>query len=636
MDLYSAARRLNRPFIFGQPGEPDDLPIDGRGLIGDGQTAALVRADGAIDWACFPRFDSPSVFGAILDHERGGRTSITPVERPFESLQRYDPNTNVLETLFTVPGQGVVRIVDSMPWLDDPRASLHEIHRRMEVREGTVDLRVVFDPRFDYGRAQTTIERHRHGLLATGSGGERMVAVLGGGATWQPLEQGGMYADVRLRAGDRRWMVMRWDAESPWPIGAYRPADYLRITRQRWREWSQALRYDGPWRHHVLRSALVLKLLSYEPTGAMVAAPTTSLPEWIGGVRNWDYRYTWTRDAAMAIRSQNILGYTTEARDFFHFMRTALDADETLRVMYTIDGKPVPDEVELSHLRGFAGSGPVRIGNGARDQLQLDTTGALVDAAYLYERFGGVLPLRTWSRLRRVVDSLRSTWSQPDDGIWEPRGARQHNVHSRLMAWLAFDRASRIAPRFGDTDAGTRWATAARSVHDDIVANGLDPSGRHFVAAYGATHVDGALLSMPLHDLLPPDDPRLVATVARIRDELGTGPFIHRYHVDDGVGGAEGAFVLCGFWLAEVLALQGRLDQAIEVFTAHAEASNHLGLLAEEIDPSNGMQLGNFPQAFSHLGLINAAVRIDLGLRNRDEGVEGVPHVTERIETQRG
>ncbi|MEM7154565.1 MAG: glycoside hydrolase family 15 protein [Myxococcota bacterium] len=635
MDLYSASRRLSRPFVFAEPTAGSSLPLDARGLIGDGHTAALVRADGAIDWACFPRFDSPSVFGAILDDEAGGLAAITPVS-PFESLQRYDPDTNVLETLFRVEGQGVVRLLDYMPWSDDPKAGLHELHRRVEVREGEVELRVIFDPRFDYSRGTTTVERREHGVLALGSGGERMVAVIGGEADWKARERGGMEARLRLKPGDRRWMVMRWDAESPWPIQAYRPWDYLRITRQSWRAWAQGLRYEGPWRHHVMRSALALKLLVYGPTGAMVAAPTTSLPEWHGGQRNWDYRFIWTRDAAMSIRAQNLLGYSNEAREFFHFMRGALEADDTLRVMYAVDGRPVPEEQVLSNLRGFWGSGPVRIGNGARDQLQLDTAGALVDAAYLHERFGGVLSLRTWSRIREVVEKLRGNWNEPDDGIWEPRGARQHNLHSKVMSWLAFDRAARIAPRFGDHDAARRWSEAAAAVKGDVLANGLDPKGKHFCAAYGANHVDGALLVMPLHQFLPSDDPRMIATVQRIRDELGTGAYVHRYHVDDGVGGAEGSFVLCGFWLAEALALQGKIDEAIDVFSAHAEVSNHLGLLAEEVEPTSREQLGNFPQAFSHLGLINAAARIDLALRMRDEGLDGMPHVTDRLETPRG
>lgn len=635
MDLYSAAKRLSRP--FSTTGDPDapPFPIDARALIGDGQTAALVRVDGVIDWACFPRFDSPAVFGAMLDSERGGSTALQPSARPFESLQRYDPDTNVIETLFRVEGQGVMRLLDFMPYTNDPAAAVHEIHRRIQCLEGEVDVCAVFDPRFDYGQAQTRLDVMEHGVLATGSSGGRMAAVLGDGARWLSRPEGGVEARFRLAAGERRWMVLSWDAPRPEPIAAYRPYEHLRSTRHAWREWVRGLHYDGPWRHHVLRSALLLKLLIYEPTGAMVAAPTTSLPEWLGGQRNWDYRYVWARDGAMAVRAANLVGASAEARDFFHFLRQVLDETNTLDVMYTVDGKPVPEERILPHWRGFQGSAPVRIGNGARDQLQLDSVGAVVDAAYLYERFGDVLPLRTWRRIRNVVENLQNTWNIPDDGIWEPRGCRRHNVHSKAMCWLAFERAARLAPRFGDTNAAQTWGRVADQVHADIRQHGIDRSGRFFKAAYDGEHVDAALLVLPIHGFMPADHPLMMGTVRQVQAELGVGSYIHRYHVEDGVPGDEGAFVLCGFWLAEALAMMGRLDEAQEVFNAHAEASNHVGLLAEEVDPSSRMQLGNFPQAFSHLGLINAAVRIDLAIRMRDEGLHEVPHVMDHVRSPR-
>lgn len=625
MDLVSAARRLSRPFSIG--GAPSELPLAARGIIGDGYTAALVAADGAIDWLCLPRFDSPSVFARVLDHQRGGSMAIRPA-RACESLQRYDSDTNVLETLFTVPGEGALRVVDSMPWADDPRAANHEVHRRLDGVDGELTAEIVFDPRFDYGRGEATFHVGESGVLAEGPNGERLALSTSTRLTWEARPHGGMRATLTLRAGRTVWFVLAWDARTIEHTDAYRPFEHLRVTRRKWREYAARLDYDGPYRHHVLRAALTLKSLIYAPTGAIVAAPTTSLPEWIGGTRNWDYRFTWVRDGAMAIRAANLIGYGAEARDFYHFLRDAVDTDAGLQLMYTVDGRPVPEEQELGHLRGAFGSAPVRIGNGARDQVQLDTTGAVVDAAQLFEKFGGTLPLRAWQKLSSIVDDAVRSWREPDHGIWEPRTGKRHNVHSKLMNWLAMDRGADLAAAFGRRDLGERWAECARLIHADVCANGMNASREHFVSVYGEERADATLLLLPIHGFLKDDDPRVARTVDWIWKELGTGPFLHRYRADDdGVGGAEGAFILCGFWLAEALALAGRLDEAQEVFVAHAEASNHLGLLAEEIDPSTGALLGNFPQAFSHLGLINAALRIDRALRLRDEGSQQAPHL---------
>jgi GH15 family glucan-1,4-alpha-glucosidase len=596
-------------------------------LIGDGFSAALVRADGAIDWLCLPRFDSPSVFGALLDSENGGSTSVGPVDYPFESRQRYDPDTNVLESLFRIEGRGTIRLTDYMPWTDDPRSAVHEVHRRVQCVEGESVVKVVFDPRLEYGRVDATFDIDGRSALAKGASGERLVAVLGGVGQWEPRPEGGVQSVFRLKAGERGWVVISWNASESESILAYRPFEALRNTRRRWRDWVQQLQYDGPWRHHVIRSALLLKLLMYAPTGAMVAAPTTSLPEWIGGVRNWDYRYTWTRDTAMAVRAANLLGCNREAREFFHFVRDTLERDRELHIMYAVDGGRVPDEQTRDHLRGYRGSRPVRIGNGARDQLQLDTAGALMDAAYVYERGGGLLTARGWRRLREVVDNVAAMWAEPDHGIWEPRAGKRHNVHSKLMSWLALRRGAELAPLFGDQPVQTRWQQVADELHAELCVRGLDSTAKRFVAAYDHEHPDASLLLLPIHGFLPPNDDRVLRTVEWIRAKLGAGPYVYRYRTDDGVGGEEGAFVLCGFWLAEVLAMAGQIDEAQRVFVAHAEASNHLGLLAEQIDPGTGTLLGNFPQAFSHLGLINAAARIDLALRLRDEGSPRVPEV---------
>lgn len=635
MDLVSAARRLSRPFVFESPDDFATLPLSARGLVGDGHAAALIAADGAIDWLCLPRFDSPAVFARLLDFERGGSMAVRPVGG-FESLQQYDPDTNVLETLFSQPGRGGLRVIDFMPWSDDPRAPTWQLHRRVDCVEGRVQVELRFDPRFDFGATTPRLEATPHGVSATGARGERLVLAVSGGPRFAFSPDGGARTTLELTAGQTLWCVVSWGGNPTDAVEANRPWDHLRITRRRWREWAAKLDYDGPARHHVQRAALVLKLLIYAPTGAVVAAPTTSLPEWPGGTRNWDYRYSWARDSAMAIRAANLIGYRDEARDFYHFLRDAVDPAEGLRLMYAIDGGEVPAEVELPHLRGALGSSPVRVGNGAKDQVQLDTTGAIIDAANLFERFGGTLTLRGWQKLATVLERAEATWRQPDHGIWEPRTGKRHNLHSKLMNWLAMDRGSALAHAFGRHDLERRWRGTAADIHADICAHAMDPTGTHFVAAYDEPRADATLLLPGIHGFLPDDDPRLGATLDFVRRELGHGDYLYRYRADDGVGGDEGAFVLCGFWLAEALALQGRLDEAQAVFTAHTEASNHLGLLAEEIDPATGALLGNFPQAFSHLGLINAAVRIDRLLRLRDEGSSEAPHIVGTMSPRRG
>ena len=626
MDLVTVAQRLSRPFIFREGDDPSKLPIAARGMIGNGSTTALVAVDGAIDWLCMPRFDSPSVFARILDAKRGGEMAVRPLDRPFECLQQYDPDTNVLESLFFAK-DGRLRVMDYMPWSDDPRASIREVHRRIDCVSGSVDVEVVFDPRFDYARNVPQIHVAEHGLLAEGENGERLALSSSQRLDFTARPEGGMRATVTLRPGKHLWLVLDWDADSVDATASYRPYEQLRATRRQWREWAARLTYDGPWRHHVLRSALALKLLIYRPTGAVVAAPTTSLPEWPGGPRNWDYRFTWARDAAMTIRATNLIGYTGEALEFYHFIRDVVDDTAGLELMYTVDGKRVPAETELDHLAGSFGARPVRIGNGARDQVQLDTTGAIVDTAHLFERFGGTLTMHAWQKLASIITLAERQWREPDHGMWEPRHGVRHNVHSKLMNWLAFDRGTHLATAFGRSDLYTRWARSTEEVHADICANGMDSARRHFVSVYGEDRPDASLLLLPTLGFLRDDDPRIAETVDWVRRELATGPFVYRYHDADGVGGPEGAFVLCGFWLVEALALLGRLDEAREVFVAHAEAANHVGLLAEEIAPGDRTLLGNFPQAFSHLGLINAALRIDLALRLRDEGSSRAPHL---------
>ncbi len=583
--------------------------------------------DGSIDWLCLPHFDSPSVFAALLDAERGGRFRIAPCGDSYESLQAYDDDTNVLQTLFRRPGHGAVSLTDHMPWDGERDSSVHELHRFLESREGALEMEVVFDPRFDYARGETRVEVVEDGVVAEGPNGERMSLALGGGHAFESRPEGGVAARFTLRAGQRLWAVLSWRAKRPERIAAYRPFEHLRATRTFWRHWASRLDYDGPWRHDVQRSALMLKLLQFAPTGAMVAAPTTSLPATLDGCgqRNWDYRYSWTRDSAMAIRAMNLIGYPSEASSFFRFVRDTVEERDRLELMVTIHGGVVPDEVMLDHLAGFGGGRPVRIGNDARDQTQHDIAGPLLDAASLYERSGGQLGLRFWRQVRRLVDLAVRHAAEPDHGIWEPRSEPAHHLHSKLMIWVALDRALDIAKLFGGDRSEAAWSEARSAVRADILDRGFDPASGTFVGEYGGSSVDATLLLLPQYGFLRPSDPRVERTVQRVCDELLGGRFVHRYHAGDGIDSPEGAFVLCGFWLAEALALVGRVDEALQVFTDHLSAANHLGLLAEEVDPASGRPLGNFPQAFSHLGLIQAASRLDLALRLRDEGVDEPP-----------
>jgi GH15 family glucan-1,4-alpha-glucosidase len=621
VDIYTASRRVAEAFDV----DGGALDIGKYGIVGEGFTCALIGVNGSVDWLCFPTFDSPSVFAAILDRERGGFFRVSPLAERYSSLQAYDDSTNVLQTLFRRPGEGVVCLTDFMPWSDDPRSSTHELHRLLEAREGSIEMEAVFDPRFDYGRGETTIELADHGVMACGPGGERLSVAIGGGIRFEKRAQGGARARFTLRKEQRLWMVLSWRSKRVETTAAYRPFEHLRSTRTFWRKWSAQLTYDGPWRHDVLRSALTLKLLQFAPTGAVVAAPTTSIPVVPSGERNWDYRYSWTRDSAMAIRAMNLIGYREEALGFFQFVRDTVEERNALDLMVTIHGKDVPEEVILGHLEGHRGSGPVRLGNAARHQTQHDIVGPLLDAASLYEHSGGTLGLALWRQIRGLVSRAMSATEEPDHGIWEKRSAPTHHLHSKLMTWVALDRALQLAPLFGGDRAQADWQRARDQLSVEIIERGYDRKSGTFVGEYGRDDTDATLLLIPIYGFLPPSDARVERTIARVIRELSDGPYLRRYRSDDGIDATEGAFVLCGFWLAEALALTGRLDEALEVFANHLGAANHLGLLAEEVEPATGAPLGNYPQGFSHIGLIQAAGRLDLALRMRDEGIERPP-----------
>jgi GH15 family glucan-1,4-alpha-glucosidase len=594
------------------------LPIAEHGVIGDLHTAALVGSDGTIDWFCPDRFDGPAVFGALLDRSRGGFYRIAPVDPLSGTKQFYLPDTNVLVTRL-MSDQGVSEIQDFMPVGSGPQRLI----RSVVGVHGALRFRLEIQPRFDYGlhESQVTIESTGAVFRAPGH-----ALALGSTLALKPAP-GGASAEFELAAGERRTFVLQ-GGDRPAPLSAREAEQLGDETVMFWRRWLGQSSYQGRWREMVDRSALTLKLLSYEPSGAIVAAPTTSLPEQMGGGRNWDYRYAWLRDFAFSIYALSRLGFVAEATAFNSFRRrisntaAARNDGSPLDVMYQIDGERCLAERELEHLEGYRGSRPVRIGNGAATQLQLDVYGELFDSIYLAERqaLGGrgeLIAYDDWRGLARLIDWLCEHWQQPDEGIWETRGGRRQFTYSRLMSWVAIDRAMRIADRRGlPADLG-RWTQTRNTIFAWIMENGWSERRQAFVQAEGSDVLDASLLLMPLVQFIAPTDPRWLSTLEAIGRELLTDTLVYRYDAaasPDGLDGAEGTFSMCSFWYVECLARAGRLDEAQLGFEKMLTYANHLGLYSEQIGTS-GELLGNFPQAFTHLALISAAIRLDQALR---------------------
>ncbi len=598
------------------------LPIENYGIIGDLHTAALVGMNGSIDWFCFPRFDSPSVFAAILDHAKGGRFQIASVHEGATLKQLYMPETNVLVTRFLTP-DGVGEVTDFMPvQAATNEEGHHQIIRRVKVVRGEMAFKVECRPAFDYARSAHETEVLPEGAVF------RTPELCLGLATRVPLslDGGGVVGEFSLRQGETTSFVLQDVPPDSGCGSCASEADQeeaFRATMDFWRRWVSKGKYRGRWREMVDRSALTLKLLTYLPTGAIVAAPTTSLPEAIGGERNWDYRYTWIRDAAFTIYGLMRIGHTEEAHHFMGWLQARageLNPDGSLQIMYGIDGRHTLTEETLDHLEGYRGSRPVRIGNGAYDQLQLDIYGALMDSVYLFNKYGTPISYDLWVNLRRLLNWVSDNWQKTDDGIWEVRGGQQHFVYSKLMCWVALDRGIRLAGKRSFPADRDRWEKVRDQIYEEIMAEGWNEERQAFVQHYGSDHLDASNLMMPLVFFLSPTDPRMLSTLDATMRELVSDSLVYRYNVDetaDGLLGEEGTFSICTFWLVEALTRAGRVDEARFIFEKMLTYANHLGLYSEQIGPT-GEALGNFPQAFTHLALISAAYNL-----NRSLGAEG-------------
>ena len=586
-------------------------PIESYGVIGDLHSVALVANDGSIDWCCLPHFDSPSVFAAILDDRKGGSFKIA-VQRDSSHRQLYLPETNVLITRF-LSEEGVGEVIDFMPIVPKGQPKHHEIIRIVHSVRGTLPCRMDCHPAYDYARAQHSTHVSAAGAVFEAPGAD--FALL----SPVPLvtDDGGVHALFELEPGSEAVFSFRFG-----PAGEGRslldaPTDgqeALSKTAKFWRKWLNKGRYEGRWREMIERSALALKLLTFAPTGAIVAAATCSLPEEPGGVRNWDYRYTWIRDAAFTIYAFLRLGYNEEAAEFMNWLVTRVQEQDAptgpLQIMYRVDGTPEIPELTLPHLEGYMGSSPVRIGNAATEQVQLDIYGELIDSIYLYDKYVTQVSYDLWQKMRGMLQWVARHWEVPDEGIWEVRGGKQQFVYSKMQCWVALDRGLRLALKRGLPN-NREWLRSTRDrIYESIMQNGWNERRQSFVQYYGSDALDASNLLMPLVRFVSPTDPRMLATLDRTFEELTSDSLVYRYEIGkgagDGLSGREGTFSVCTFWLVESLARAGRIDEARLIFEKMLTYANPLGLYAEQIGPS-GQALGNFPQAFTHLGLISAA-----------------------------
>jgi GH15 family glucan-1,4-alpha-glucosidase len=592
-------------------------PIEDYALIGDTHTAALVSRSGSIDWLCLPRFDSAACFAALLGDERQGRWLIAPAG-PVSAVHRgYQGDSLVLETEFHTP-DGVVRLVDCMP----PRQRDPDVARVVEGVRGRVPMRMELVIRFDYGSIVPWVRRQ----------GGALHAIAGPDSVWlrTPVEVRGenfrTLAEFTVDEGERVPFTLTWHAShmpSPRRIDPIRAVD---DTTGWWSEWASGITYKGGWRDAVIRSLITLKALTYQPTGGIVAAPTTSLPEALGGVRNWDYRYCWLRDATFTLDALMLAGLDSEATAWREWLlRAVAGQPQQMQILYGVAGERRITEQQLDWLPGYEQSRPVRTGNAAVNQFQLDVYGEVMDALYLARRVGLQHDETAWDLQRALMDFLESNWREPDEGLWEIRGPRRHFTHSKVMAWVAMDRAVKAVDLQQLEGPVQRWRALRREIHDEVCDQGFDAERNAFVQFYGGSQLDASLLMIPLVGFLPATDPRMRGTVKAVQRELSVDGLVLRYHPEgsadvDGLPPGEGAFLACSFWLADDLALMGRQREAREQFERLLSLRNDVGLLAEEYDPRSGRQLGNFPQAFSHVPLVNTASHLSERGRRRRGG----------------
>jgi GH15 family glucan-1,4-alpha-glucosidase len=610
-------------------GSPRYAPIGDYAIIGDCRSAALISRGGSIDWLCVPRFDSPSIFAALIDADRGGRCRVRATGNA-EIHRSYIPDTAVVETCF-VTATGTLRLVDALCVSEEQRTLRpdQEILRTIECTRGEVEVEVCCDPRPDYGRIRPHLRargalgfQYQHGDLALWVRSDLPLSLGDQGSE--------LFARLRLQQGERRHLSLAIAHQNPAvlaPLGEA-AAQRLAETLDWWRSWSARCRYRGPHRDAVMRSAITLKLMSYAPSGAVIAAPTTSLPETLGGLRNWDYRFCWLRDASLTLQALFDLGYRREAEAFLAWLlHTTRTRHLDPRVVYDVFGERRLRERELPHLEGYAGSHPVRIGNDAANQLQLDTYGELADAVYEFVRRGGRLDRQTGRLLVGLGRAVCKRWREPDDGIWESRGERRHHVYSKAMCWVALDRLLRLHDDGHLQAPVEHFASERQALHDAIEARGFNLELDSYTTAFDGDDVDASLLLLARYGYADPRGPRMASTVRRIGERLGEGALLWRYRRgDDGLPPGEGAFGICSFWAAETAARQGDVQTATRSFEALLEYANDVGLYAEEIDPNTGAALGNFPQAFTHVGLIDAALMLA-------QALEGSMHQRHRADS---